>query len=430
VSRELRAGVTVATEGLEAQLAAFFAGDRAATASRYALYDRLRADAPVTRFGTSTAILARHADVKAAYLDPVCFRSPDEALSRFDERYARLSEQEVALYEEIVAFARLFISRQNGDVHRRYRAAMQRAFTPRRIEELHTTVQRVIDAGLGRLARGGVVDFMQLAFRAPLLVITHLLGAPVEDADRIKYFGDTLLASFALSPLDPAAVREGHRALHDYRAYAAELIARNRREQRRSSLVALLLDAEDEDRLEYEELVATFIHLLFAGHETTANLFGSALVSLLADRAQWELVCADPSLVPGAVEEVLRYEPPAQLTPRVTAEPVEIDGVELAEGTSILLGNGAANRDPAMFSDPHCVDVTRRPNDHLGLGHGAHFCLGASLARLEGRVLLETVSRRFPDLALAADPAALDWAPHPRLRGLRSLPVRLGRDRG
>jgi cytochrome P450 len=415
-----------ALSSLDRQLTALFAGDQTALRERYPLYERLRDESPVHRFGTGTVILTRYADVKAAFLDPRRFPSAAERIIKFDETFSLLTEAELELYREMVEFERLFISRQNADTHRRYRAAAQRAFTPRRMAELRASIQSYVDDQLDRLAAAGTGDWMELAYRVPLLVITSLLGAPLEDADRIKAWGDAVLAPSARVPMEPDVLRDAHRRLGEYREYAGELIERNRAAGDRTGVVALLLDAEADDRLSPEELIATFLHLLFAGHETTTNLIGNGLLALMAHPDQWDLLRAEPGLVTTAVEEILRYDAPVHFSGRVAGEDVELGGVELTAGTAVVLGDAAANRDGAAFEDADRFDIARRPNDHLSLGHGVHFCLGAPLARLEGQIVFSTLARRFPEVELAADPDGLEWVAKVTHRGVVELPVTLG----
>jgi cytochrome P450 PksS len=191
-----------------------------------------------------------------------------------------------------------------------------------------------------------------------------------------------------------------------------------------------LLDASQGDKLTEQELVGTYVLLLFAGHETTANLFGNGLVALMQHRDQWERLCQDRSLAPTATEELLRYDAPTQFFAKRAAADEELLGTRIPAGTTIYVGNAAANRDPLAFAEPDDLDLARRPNDHLSLGKGAHFCLGAPVARLEGRIVLSALARRFPDITLAVDAGDLEWKRHVVLRGLKSLPVHPGRDRG
>jgi cytochrome P450 len=204
-------------------------------------------------------------------------------------------------------------------------------------------------------------------------------------------------------------------------AYLTEIIAARRREPQDDLISALVLAQEEEDALSNNELLATTNLLLIAGHETTTNLIGNGLLALLREPDQLERLRRDSSLLPTAVEELLRYDGPVQATLRVAGEDLEIDGHGLEAGSLVLVGIGAANHDPAVFHEPERLDVGRDPNPHLAFGFGPHFCLGAPLARLEGEIALRALIERFPHLALATETP--QYRPNPVLRGLASLPV-------
>ena len=398
----------------------------------YPPYERLRIEQPVFRFQPRIVLVSRYADVKAVRLDTEIV-APRELVIKHESRAARLGDEELALYKEIVEFMSLMLSRHDGEQHRDYRNALQRAFIPKQVAEWPAMVHAIVDEEIARLPRDGVIDLMPFALRVPLLVIMALMGAPVEDAERVKHWGDGIIEAISVVPLDPDLVRSGARRIREYREYARVMIRRLRAEESeaRTSVISLLLGAGDSDRLSNDQIVATFMHFLFAGHETTANLIGNGALRLLAEPAQWRLLSSDPERYSAdSVEEALRHEPPSQITPRETTSATEIGGIPIEAGVSVQMVNAAANRDPDAFEDPDHFDIQRGRADHMALGLGRHYCLGAPLARLEGRIAFETLARRFPELELAGDPDRLEWRPQPRLRGLTALPVRLGRDRG
>ena len=220
---------------------------------------------------------------------------------------------------------------------------------------------------------------------------------------------------------------DAHHAIEEFRAYVGGVIARHRADpDAGSELVAALLGAEGEEQLSEDELAAMFVVLLFAGHETTTNLISIGLVELLRERDQWELLCRDPSLVPGAVEELLRWVTPVQWEQRLVVEDVELGGALLERGQTVLTMLAGANRDPEVFERADELDITREDaRKHLSFGHGPHFCLGASLARLEGEIAFTELTRRFPDIELAVDPGELVFQGAAMMRQLRALPVRL-----
>ncbi len=188
-----------------------------------------------------------------------------------------------------------------------------------------------------------------------------------------------------------------------------------------------MLEAADSERLSEQELIAFYVHTLFAGHETTQHMIANGLFQLMLHRDQWLRLCDDPTLAASATEEVMRFDPSVPGSDRIASSDVEIGGVLIETGTKVRLMSAPANRDPEEFDDPDNFDIVRAPNDHLGLGFGPHYCLGASFARIEGRIVFRTLASRFPDLQLAVDPSKLRY--HPGIRGLDNLPVRLGRDR-
>lgn len=389
---------TAAPTPLIEDLNEFFAGRNAdARRDPYALYTRMRCEAPVLQYDERMFLVTRYADVKAARLSP-CIQSPNERLGQVEGRFDRLGADDLEAYTEITDFERLMLSRHDGAPHKRYRTALVRAFTPRRMAEWPDRVQAIVDAELDAVVADGTIDLLTFAYRVPLLVIMALLGAPPQDADLIKRWGDELIEAIMLFPLDPGLLQRGRRGLREYRSYTRELIERHRQGGGdRTSVVALLLDAEADEALPTENIVATFMHFLFAGHETTTNLVASGTLSLLKNRDQWDLLCSDPEAYgAGAVEESLRYESPSQMSIRQTIEEVDVGGVTIPADVSLMLVQGSANRDPEAFPDPDRFDITRTPNDHLALGWGAHFCLGAPLARMEGRIALQTLARRFP----------------------------------
>jgi cytochrome P450 len=418
--------VTAYARNIDEELTALFSGDPDTIRNPYPLYRRLREESPVHRFG-STYILTRHRDVKGAYREPARFAATPARHTRFADSQSLFGATEHGLFREIVEFESAFMSRLNGDDHFRVRQAGQRAFTPKRLEQMRETIEGLTDRLLAPLAAEESSDWIRFAYRLPLLVIMEMLAVPHEDADRLKVWGDLVNEPGARSPIPPAVLHSAHDALGAYSEYVLKLVERHRREPGRTDLVAALLGAEEGDRLTERELVANIVLMLFAGHETTTYLFANGLIALMENRDQWELLCSDPSLVPSAVEELLRYDPTTQFIAKVAACDLEIDGVVIPEGSIVMLGDAAANRDPEVFPDPDRLDITRRPNDHMTFGFGIHFCLGGPLARQEGQVVFRHLAERFPDLRLAAPAEDLVWKPG--LRGVRSLPVKWGLDR-
>jgi cytochrome P450 len=258
----------------------------------------------------------------------------------------------------------------------------------------------------------------------PVQIISELLGVPPEDHERFKGWSRDLARG--LDPdfiLPPEVVEKRKAAIDAFSAYFLELIAERRRVPEDDLLSALVAAEDAGDRLTERELLSTCTLLLVAGHETTVNLIANGALALLRHPDELGRLRDDPSIARTAVEELLRFDPPVQLTARVALEDMEIGGQTLAKGTSAILLLGSANRDEAAFAEPDQLDVGRTDNHHLAFGFGTHFCLGAPLARLEGEVALTTLVRRFPDLALATD--APRYKENLVLRGLEELPLSL-----
>jgi cytochrome P450 len=390
----------------------------------FAVWARLREEDPV-HVRPELVLLSRHADVKALIRDDRRLSSNAFAIgSRAETVRAGLEGEERDAFDVVTAFESLYVSRSDPPMHDRLRRIAHRAFTPRRIAELRTSVQRYTDELLP--ADDEVRDFMDFAFRLPLMVIADLLGVPQADRELIHGWSGKLARNRGGTQEGP--LMEAHGALVEFSAYVREMVAAHGRRPGQTDLVSALVGATDEENLSNDELTAMFVVLLFAGHETTTNLISIGLQQLLRHHDQWERLTADPSLVPAAVEELLRWVTPVQWLNRVALEDMEWHGEPIAAGTSITGILAAANRDPRVFADPETLDVARPDaKHHIGLGFGPHFCLGASLARLEANVAFDTLARRHPDVELAADPD--EWRGNAMLRNLASLPVRLGRQR-
>jgi len=308
--------------------------------------------------------------------------------------------------------------------HTRLRRLVGGAFTPRAIAGLEPWIRDVTVRLLAAADVSAGFDLIDaLAFPLPIAVICHLLGVPAEDQAQFRAWGHDVAAT-----LDPQTA-----ATAQAQTYAAELaltgylqdLVRERRAHPDDSILSALIAAEEEgDRLSADEVVSTALVLLIAGFETTVNLIGNGTVALLGDPDSWNRLRRDPALVPAAIEEMLRYDSPVQLTSRIATEDVEVGGAVIAAGRAVLVSIGGANRDPEVFERPDEFRIDRPdPGRHLSFSLGTHHCLGASLARLEGRIAIEELTRRYPALELAAPPARRSLLV---LRGFESVPVRAG----
>jgi cytochrome P450 len=302
--------------------------------------------------------------------------------------------------------------------HTRLRTLVSQAFTPRRIEQLRGRVQGVCDDLLAAPSQS--FDLIRdYALPIPLNVIADLLGIPEGDRNRFHTLtrGSIVLGA-PTGPLDvPMALPYVWLLMRYFRKLFAE-----RRARPRDDLISAMVQVEEAgDRLTQDELLGTAILLLFAGYDTTVNLIGTGALALLGHPEERERFLGDPE--PG-VEELLRYASPVEITPpRVTREDVTLSSVTIPRGEFVAAVLGSANRDESQFRDPDTLDVGREPNRHLAFGQGAHFCLGASLARMEGQIALATLFRRFPGVRLARPAGSLRWRKVLPLRGLVELPV-------
>jgi cytochrome P450 len=392
-----------------------------------AVWREARETGPVVRTDQGF-LLTRYADVHAALRDPGRFSS--DAITRgdwTDRRRELLTGEKLEAFEGILHFQQLFIADRDDPEHARLRRIVHRVFTPRRIAQLTAATERYTDEWLTNLSSQSedVVDFTQLSYRVPLLIIGDLVGVPREDQGEIKKWADEWGQHFQSTD---DGILAGWEAQKHFRGYIEQMIERHRDHPEPGDLVAALLDAQNEEVLTVEEFAALFFVFLIAGHETTTNLLATGLLELMRQRDQWQALCDDPELIPNGVEELLRLVTPAQWVKRRATEDVVVAGCEIPAESYVLLALGCANRDPEMFPDPDAVDVRREnASQHVALGHGIHFCLGSSLARLEGEIVFRQLTRRFPELELADEnPAFTGFA---KLKQLKALPVRFGPER-
>src|SRR5262245_6742515 len=380
-------------------------------ADPYPTYHRLRALDPVHRSPLGFWVLTRYEDVVVALRDA---RFGKEALGELVAR--RQGAESVG--------ARLSMLDRDPPDHTRLRALVNKAFTSRVVDALRPRVQQIVDELLGRVEGAGRMDLIEdFAYPLPVIVICEMLGVPVEDREHFKSWGLDIARGLDALLLPPGS--DVHRRAGEARkaitAYFRTLIAERRKGPRADLLSALIATEEAGDKLSEEELLATCILLLIAGHETTANLIGNGMLALLRHPDELGRLRQDPGLIQSAVEELLRYDGPVQRTARVPSEDIAIGGHVIPKGELVMPFIGAADRDPAQFPDPDRLDIARADNRHIAFGWGIHFCLGAPLARVEGQIAVNALVQRFPRLAVATD--APEFRQSLTLRGLTSLPV-------
>jgi cytochrome P450 len=382
-------------------------------ADPYPMYQRLQADDPVHHSPLGFWVLTRYADVMASLRDPRLVKEPIAAFV-------------AARFGMAVPPPGLGLSMLDRDPpdHTRLRGLVSKAFTPKALERLRPDIQRLVDGLLDQVDGHGEMDLIdEFAYPLPVNVICDMLGVPVKDHERFKQWGLDIARGLDAIMLPPDS-EVGQRSIAGRRAlaqYFRELIAQRRAAPRDDMLSALIAAEEAGDKLNEEELLATCILLLVAGHETTVNLIGNGTLALLRHPAELRRLRDDPGIIGTAVEELLRFDGPVQRTARIPSEDIVVGGRTIPKGELVMPFLGAADRDPAQFPDPQRLDLTRADNRHIAFGLGIHFCLGAPLARMEGQIAINTLLKRLPKLALATDKP--EFRQSLTLRGLQSLPV-------
>jgi pimeloyl-[acyl-carrier protein] synthase len=393
-------------------------------ANPYSFYAMLRATNPVFRLpvpvetGAGIWLLTRHAEVDLA------IRDKRFSVERQRADVVKLNPDSVptALFSDSPGGLRTMLALDPPD-HTRLRGLVSKAFTPRRIAALEPRIEGLVTELLdAALAAGGAFDLIRtLAEPLPAVVIAELLGVPAADHRQFKQWSSALIETLPQVPFGGAKLLDA--CVAPLVAYLADVITARRKDPQDDLISGMIEAQEERDALTDQELLSTCFLLLLAGHETTTNLIGNGTLALLRSPDQWARLLSEPALLPNAIEELLRYDSPVQGTVRVTLEPVKLGEHEVGAGALVICGIGAANRDPAVHPDPDRVDLGREDIRHLSFGIGAHFCLGAALARLEGRAVFAALAARCPELRLADPAAEPEHRPNFILRGLKALPV-------
>jgi cytochrome P450 len=387
----------------------------------YPIYARLRQHEPVTLVEQQAMgqawFLTRYDDVMAVLKDP-----------RFSSDMRKRPAPKT--WRNRIWMPNIFRTLQDSMVmaddpdHRRLRDLVHKAFTPARIERMAGRTQEISDELLDKAARKSEVDLVaDFALPLPLTVISEILGVP--EKDRLKFHKWTASALNVTSGGLGRILSLVPDALQMFR-FIKSLI-RLRQTDPQDDLITGLVQAENNhDRFSDDETLAMIFLLLFAGHETTVNLIGSGTLALLEHPDQFEKLHDNPDLIGSAVEELLRYANPVTLVaPRLALVDVEIGGHRISAGSTVQLGLASANRDETAFDNPDDLDITRNPNRHVAFGMGIHYCLGAPLARLEGRIAINTLVQRYPQMQLAVPFDRVKWRSSVGVRGLQALPLKL-----
>lgn len=362
-----------------------------------------RANAPLYWDGTVWGV-TRYDDVKAVSKDPATFSSA-----------GGIRPQQGPLPMMID---------MDDPAHLKRRMLVNRGFTPRRVRDSEPAVRQACTEILDAVCEKGEADLVRdIAAHLPMIMIGDALGVLPEHRAMLLRWSDDMVTALSAAAtaeqLDAAAT-----AFAEYTAYAHEVIA-DRRKEARDDLMSVLVHAEvDGEQLSDDEIVQESLLILVGGDETTRHVISGGVHQMLLHRDQWERVVADPSVRPTAVEEMLRWVTPIKNMVRTATRDVELHGQRIEEGDELMLLYPSANRDEAVFEDPFTFDITRDPNEHVAFGFGPHFCLGASLARLEIRVMLDELAARLPDLEVADPEAPPRIRPANFVSGLEELPVR------
>ncbi|MGB0014664.1 MAG: cytochrome P450 [Candidatus Sulfotelmatobacter sp.] len=384
-------------------------------ANPYPLYQKLRSHDPVHWDPFLHAwVVTRYADVVHVLHHFSADRTPTP------EQLNALNLSALNPIAEVMVRQMLFLDPPD---HTRLRTLASAAFTPRRVEQLRSRIQDVMDSLLDTVVAKGSMDMIaDFASPAPAIVTAELFGVPAADHAQLKEWSQDfaeMLGNFQHNPDRFSRVLQSVENLTSYFRSAM----REQQAHPREGLVQAMMSAEIEGaRLTEEEIIANLIVTMVGGQETTTNLIGNGVLTLLRNPAELDRLRADLSLIPGAVEELLRYESPSQHTARLAPADVELGGKQIRKRQAVIAVMGAANRDPERFPEPDALDITRKNNQHLAFGWAAHFCFGASLARLEGQIAFRTILMRLPELRLNAE-GPLVWRHNLGLRGLTSLPV-------
>ena len=388
-------------------------------ANPYPLYQRLRTESPVHWDPYLHAwVVTRYDDVIAVLHRFSANRTPTPA------QLTAMGLAELTPLAQLMSKQMLFM---DAPTHTRLRSLASFAFAPARVEALRAHIREILDNLLEPLLSAGRMDVINdLAAPLPAIVTAEMLGVPISDCDQLKVWSADFAEVLGNFQHNPDRASRTVKCVEEMTAYFREAI-HHQKQHPRDGLISSFINAEiDGDRLTEEEIIANSIVTMVGGQETTTNLIGNGILSLLRYPDQMQRLRDDSSLIPSAVEELLRYESPSQHTARICPEDTELGGKLIRKGQAVIAVMGAGNRDPERFSDPDRLDIARAENRHLAFGWASHFCFGAALARIEGQLTFEAIARRTANLAFEAD-RQIVWRENLGLRGLTALHITLDR---
>lgn len=329
--------------------------------------------------------------------------------SRLQPIYNRLPEPLQQKYQLLFRSMGLWTLLLDPPEHTKLRKLISTAFAPRLINQMRPRIQAAVDELLAPLIAQGQFNLIQdFSYPLPAIIIGEMLGVPVEDRDKIKPWSDAIAALFGAVQMSPTVIERTQDAIAEMNVYFSAILAARQANPQDDLLTSLLQAEVDGEKLTDEQVLATCNMLIFGGHETTAYLIANAIVAFTQHPDQKALLLAQPSLIENAIEECLRYDPPVHRTTRATIESVTIGETVIPAGQRIYLMLGAANHDPQQYDDPESFDIQRKDIKHLGLGYGLHFCVGATLGRLESQIAVQTLLERLPNLRIVGEVEYMD----------------------
>src|SRR2546421_2804535 len=413
-SMTLHAQTSPMTGNSDPTLSLYHLLDQEVLANPYPLYHRLRSEDPVHWDPFLHAwVVTRYADVVTVFQRFSADRTPTPA------QLTALGLSKLTPLAQVMVRQMLFLAQPN---HGRVRGLASKAFTPRRVEVLRSHIQDITRRLLDAVQDKGHMDVIaDLAYPLPAIVTAEMLGVPTSDWQQLTAWSADFAQVLGNFQHTPETAPRVIRSLEEMIVYFRSAVRENEKHPRDGLINALVTAEIDGDRLSEDEVIANTIVTMVGGQETTTNLIGNGMLSLLRHRDQLEQLRADFSLIPSAVEELLRYESPSQHTARLAPEDVELGDKLIHKRQAVIAVMGAANHDPERFLDPDRLDITREDNRHVAFAWGAHYCFGAPLARIEGQTAFEALLRRMPRVELATE--KVTWRENLGLRGLIALPV-------
>ncbi|MGO4530133.1 cytochrome P450 [Paenibacillus sp. 2TAF8] len=379
------------------------------TQNPYPVYEKLRKDTPLFKVmfpqGEFGWMITRYEDAVQILKD-----------SRFSkDMVKRYGSDGQSIFSSNMLFS-------DPPDHRRLRGLVQKAFTPKLVADMRSHIQSIADDLLDNLPSQEKMNLIdEFAFPLPIIVISEILGVPLEDRDKFRMWSNTVINATTAEDRELFQQHE-----QEFTEYLMASFAKVRQEPGDDLISQLVAAEESGEQLTERELLGVVSLLIIAGHETTVNLIGNGILALLEHPEQRDLLIQQPELIHQAIEEMLRYNGPVEFsTSRWASEDMEFRGQQIAKGELVVVALDSANRDEEQFKDPDVFDITREKSAHLAFGKGIHLCLGAPLARLEGEIAISTLLNRFPNMRLQNDVDTLEWRPGMVVRGVKEIPVKL-----